>query len=100
MLGNTANVALNGRGIADYESLFIYGEEGPDFVDDGDSYVAEVSIPQAHFKEGMQYGGWMDMPSTTFGPPSILMSAKNTLHNIYTVMAQMRWISWLSRVHR
>jgi len=45
---------------------FIYGDRGPDFVDDGDSYVAEISIPHSHYKEGMQIWGWMDMPSTSF----------------------------------
>ena len=48
----------------DHEMLFITPET--DFVDDGDSWVAEVEIPHVPFTEGMTIWGWVDMPSITF----------------------------------
>lgn len=40
---------------------------GPiDFREDGDNWVADVSILRSQYKEGMQIWGFADMPSTSF----------------------------------
>ncbi len=48
---------------ADYELSWISGEDGLDFVDEGDYYEAEFNMWQVEYREGMQLWGWVDKPT-------------------------------------